>query len=182
MAFYFASNNILFFGLLSWIAPIYRGYGMSKTTAGLILASFTAAFMVANPLPGLVSRSEDRRITMGVFASITLLGIVAVAVAPHFMPFVIVPIIACGIGGSFTLGMTLPLDNASTPDGANAWNAFVMTVGYFLGAAGPLAVGALRDFTGGFEAPMWALAVVALLMLGITPFLKPRNCWANKRE
>lgn len=37
-----------------------------------------------------------------------------------------------------------------------------MTIGYFMGAAGPLVVGALRDLTGGFEAPMSTLAVVAV--------------------
>jgi CP family cyanate transporter-like MFS transporter len=181
VGFYFAANNILFFGLLSWIAPMYRGHGVSETMAGLILASFTAAFMLANPLPGLISHSEDRRIPIGIFSSLTLIGLLAVAVAPHFMPFVIIPIIACGIGGSFTLGMTLPLDNASTPDEANAWNAFVMTIGYFMGAAGPLVVGALRDLTGGFEAPMWTLTAVAVFMLGITPFLQPRHYRAEKR-
>lgn len=182
VAFYFAANNILFFGLLSWIAPMYRGHGMGETTAGLVLASFTAAFMLANPLPGLISRSEDRRIPIGIFAGISFVGILAVAVAPHFMPFLVMPIIACGIGGSFTLGMTLPLDNASTPDEANAWNAFVMTIGYFMGAAGPLVVGVLRDLTGGFEAPMWTLGVVAVLMLGMAPFLQPRHYRAEKRE
>jgi MFS transporter, CP family, cyanate transporter len=138
--------------------------------------------MLANPLPGLISHSEDRRIPIGIFASITLVGILAVAVAPHFMPFVIMPIIACGIGGTFTLGMTLPLDNASTPDEANAWNAFVMAIGYFTGAAGPLVVGVLRDLTGGFEASMWTLTGVAVLMLGIAPFLQPRQYRAEKRE
>ena len=61
VALYFAANNILFFGFLAWIAPIYRERGLTDTAAGLVLASFTAAFMTANPLPGLLGRSEDRR-------------------------------------------------------------------------------------------------------------------------
>jgi CP family cyanate transporter-like MFS transporter len=44
--------------------------------------------------------------------------------------------------------MTLPLDNTSTPEEANAWNAFVLMVGYVVAAFGPLTAGVLRDLSG----------------------------------
>jgi CP family cyanate transporter-like MFS transporter len=93
------------------------------------------------------------------------------------MPHVWIAIAAFGLGGGFTLGMTLPLDNAHSADEANTWNAFVMTVGYLLAAAGPLLVGSLRDVTGAFQAPAWLLFVVALGMLVLTPFLAPRQAF-----
>lgn len=174
-ALYVASNNILFYGLLAWIVPMYRELGLGQTTAGLILASFTTAFMIGNPLPSLVSHTEERRPIIGLFGLIALVGILAIAIAPHFLPFVFVPMVACGVGGSFSLGLTLPLDHAQSPNEANAWNAFVMGIGYFAGALGPFAVGVLRDATGGFEVPIWSLASVGFLMLSLTPFLGPRN-------
>lgn len=181
LALYFSANNILFFGFVSWTAPIFREHGMSTTTAGLVLASFTAAFMIANPIAGLISGKEDRRLVIGIFAGLALIGSVGVAIHAGSTSFLFIPVIACGVGGSFTLGMILPLDNATTAGEANAWTAFVMGIGYFAGALGPLGLGILRDMTGGFDVPLWVLAAVALLMFALTPFLHPnRDRYAHR--
>lgn len=175
VASYFATNNFLFFGFLSWLAPIYRELGATVAHAGLLLACFTMAFMFSNPLPALLSKSEDRRWLVGLFASIALAGLFATAVAPTLMPLVTIPIVACGIGASFSLGMTLPLDNASSPEEANSWTSFVLFIGYLLGALGPLTLGLLRDRTGSFHAALWALVAAAALMVSLAPLLSPMH-------
>jgi CP family cyanate transporter-like MFS transporter len=175
IALYFAANNILFFGFVSWTAPIFKELGMSATSAGLLLAGFTAAFMVANPLAGLISRHEDRRLVIALFAAFALVGSAAVAISPSLLPCFFIPMIAFGVGGSFTLAMILPLDNAADAHDANAWTAFVMGIGYFAGASGPLLLGILRDSTGDFRLPLWILAAVALLMFALSPLLLPHH-------
>jgi CP family cyanate transporter-like MFS transporter len=175
VAAYFAINNFLFFGFLSWIAPIYREFGASPASAGLLLASFTTAFMLANPLPALLSKTDDRRWVVGIFAGIALLGLCATAIAPTLMPLVTIPVVACGIGASFSLGMTLPLDNASSAEEANSWTSFVLSIGYFLGALGPLTLGLLRDRTESFHTALWALVAAAALMVSLAPFLSPMH-------
>lgn len=177
VAFYFATNNFLFFGLLSWIAPMYREFGgthASHGTAGLALASFTTTFMLANPLPALIGKADDRRGVIALFAGIALAGLCAMAIAPGAMPLLVIPLVAAGIGGSFSLGMTLPLDHTSSPDEANSWTSFVLFVGYFLGALGPLTLGLLRDLTGSFHVSTWALVAAGTLMFSLAPFLAPR--------
>lgn len=174
-ASYVALNNILFFGFVSWTAPMYRELGLDTVTAGMVLAGFTIGFMLANPIAGMISRNQDRRLVIALFATAGMAGILATAIFPLVMPFVFIPLIAVGVGGSFTLGMTLPLDNASNADEANAWTAFVMGIGYFVGAFGPIIFGTLRDLTGGFDAPVWAFGFVAFLMLVLSPFLKPQK-------
>jgi CP family cyanate transporter-like MFS transporter len=81
---------------------------------------------------------------------------------------------AFGLGGAFTLGMTLPLDHADTVEETNAWNAFVLTVAYLVASLGPLAMGSIRDWTGGFVFSFGMLVLVAIGMLALTPYLKPR--------
>jgi MFS transporter, CP family, cyanate transporter len=171
---FFACDNFLFYGCLSWIAAIYREHGYSETNAGLILAVYTCTFVVSTPLAGALSKTLDRRVWLAVWSALALGGALSLAIAPYAMPYVSVAVIALGVGGGFTLGMTLPLDNAHEPEEANSWNAFVLMLGYVIAAAGPLAVGALRDVTGGFAAPLWMLAGVGGLMLILSPLLKPR--------
>lgn len=175
VAFYFATNNFLFFGLLSWLAPMYREFGATHTTTVLALASFTTTFMLANPLPALLGKSDDRRGVIGLFAGIALAGLCAMAAAPNLVPLLTIPLIAGGIGGSFALGMTLPLDHTSSADEANSWTSFVLFIGYLLGALGPLTLGLLRDLTGSFHVAVWALVAAGTLMFLLAPFLAPNR-------
>jgi CP family cyanate transporter-like MFS transporter len=173
IALFFASNNVVFYAYISWVAPMYVEYGRTPTVAGLILGSFTLAFLISNPVFGMLSRNEDRRLALAVSSLIALIGTSAIAIAPNAVPFIAVPIVAFGAGGAFTLGMTLPLDNTRNADEANAWNAFVLLVSYIVAAAGPLLMGYLRDVTGGFEVSQWLMVGVSALMLAVTPFLQP---------
>lgn len=173
VAAFFAFNNILFYSFVSWIAPIYVELGSTPISAGLILASFTLAFMVATPLFGAMSRNEDRRPWLALASGISFVGVVWIAIAPMSLPFAAVSLVAFGAGGAFTLGMTLPLDNARTHGETAAWNAFVMLMSYLVGATGPLIIGFLRDANGSFEAALWLLVAVSAAMLATTPFLQP---------
>ena len=175
VAAFFALNTVLFYSYVSWIAPIYVELGSTPTSAGLILATFTLAFMAGTPLFGAMSRSEDRRAWLALASGISFVGVIWIAMAPMFLPFAAVSLIAFGAGGAFTLGMTLPLDNARTEGETAAWNAFVMLVSYLVGATGPLMIGILRDAMGDFKAPLWLLVVVSAAMLATTPFLQPHH-------
>jgi MFS transporter, CP family, cyanate transporter len=175
IATYFACINFLFYGLLSWCVPMYREAGLSPTVAGLALATFTAVFMLANPFFGWISKSHDRRGWLALCAALGLIGLASIAFAPVAMPFAAIACCAFGLGGAFTLGMTLPLDNTEGVQEANVWNAFVLTVAYLIAAGGPLIVGYLRDVNGTFKPSFVLLAGVALLMLSVTPFLRPRR-------
>jgi MFS transporter, CP family, cyanate transporter len=175
IAGYFACINFLFYGLLSWSVPMYREAGLSPTVAGLALATFTAVFMLANPVFGWLSRSHDRRGWLAVCAALGLIGLVPIAIMPATMPFAAIACCAFGLGGAFTLGMTLPLDNTDSVHEANVWNAFVLTVAYLIAAAGPLVVGYLRDVNGDFRPSFLLLTAVAAVMLLLTPFLHPHR-------
>lgn len=171
IAIFFACNNFVFYAFIAWLAPMQIEAGHSAASAGLVLASFTVAFMVANPLFGFLSRDHDRRLPLAIAAGIALLGIVSMQLG--LPAHLAAAIIAFGTGGAFSLAMTLPLDNTTTPQETSSWNAFVMLVSYTIAAAGPLAVGRLRDASGDFGSSLWMIVAVSGLMLATTPFLRP---------
>lgn len=175
VALFFASNNFVFYACISWLAPMYVEAGWTASHAGMLLATFTLAFMAANPVFGLLSRDEDRRLPLALGAAMALAGLLAIVAAPTLSPYLAVAVLAFGTGGSFTLSMTLPLDNTRHPEETSAWNAFVMLVSYTVAAAGPLAMGQLRDASGNFRSSLWLLAAVSAVMLAATPFLQPRD-------
>lgn len=176
-ALYFAANNFLFFSVLAWLAPMSVEFGASPTSAGLMLAGFTTVFMFSNPIPSLLGKGTDRRKPIALFASAFLAGICFLIAAPHAISWLPISLMGFGIGGSFSLGMMLPLDNAGDPNDANSWTSFILAIGYGIGALGPLILGLLRDATHNFQTGLWILAAVGLLKIVLTPFLfGERHC------
>ena len=55
--------------------------------------------------------------------------------------------------------MSLPLDAARGPGEVAALSTLMLGIGYSIAAVAPFALGALRDATGGFTAPLTVLAV-----------------------
>ena len=102
---------------------------------------------------------------------LTTAGLVSLAMAPMAAPFLSISVAAAGLAGGFSLGMTLPLDNTDTVEEANAWTAFVLTVGYLIAAFGPLSVGALRDASSSFGPSLWLMTCVGVGMTALAPFL-----------
>jgi MFS transporter, CP family, cyanate transporter len=143
---------------------MYHEDGLSTGKSGLVLASFTAAFMFSNPIIGSLSRGNDRRGWLMLSAILVTTGLIGISLVPTVMPILWVGMCAFGLGRGFTLGMTLPLDNTRSAKEANSWNAFMMLVGYLIAGAGPFIVGVLRDRTGGFYLPVVGLVAVSPLV------------------
>jgi CP family cyanate transporter-like MFS transporter len=74
-------------------------------------------------------------------------------------------VLGLGIGGLFPLALTLPLDYSADADEAGRLTAMTFFVGYVVAAVGPVAVGTLRDATGGYAVPFVALAALSVGML-----------------
>ena len=172
IALFFACVNFLFYSILTWTAAMYQERGMPAAEAGVVLASFTFCFMLASPVVGMYSRHVDRRGWLVSCALLSTIGLAGMA-TPGASPWLWVPLTAIGLGGAFTLAMTLPLDHTHSPDAANRWNAFVLTIGYLIAATGPFTMGWMRDVSGQFEGAYQLLVGVAVLMLVIATRLKP---------
>jgi MFS transporter, CP family, cyanate transporter len=172
IALFFACVNFLFYSILTWTAAMYQEQGMPAAEAGAVLASFTFCFMLANPVVGMLSKGLDRRGWLAGCSIVSTIGLAGMATAGAW-PWLWVPLTAFGLGGAFTLSMTLPLDHTHTPDAANRWNAFVLTIGYLIAATGPFIMGVMHDHSGHFAGGFQLLVGVSALMLLLATMLKP---------
>lgn len=175
IALFFGFTNLLFYATVAWISPMYQEQGYSVSFGGFILLTFTIIFMLANPVFGALNKSLDRRGWLALASVLATIGLILIAIWPNATPFIFISIFAFGLGSAFTLGMTLPLDNTNTAEESNVWNGFILTVGYLIAATGPFLVGLMRDLTGDFRTSTWLLVALTMLMLILTPFLKPKN-------
>jgi CP family cyanate transporter-like MFS transporter len=179
VALFFGAESCLFFSSLTWIAPLYVDQGLDEGRAGLLLAVFALVRVPAAFLfPALADRSGDRRPWLALTLILATFGFCAAGLVPlatPWAPWTWVVVLGLGVGGLFPLALTLPLDYSADADEAGQLTAMTFFVGYLLAAVGPVAVGALRDATGGYAVPFVALAALSVGMLVASSRFRPRS-------
>ena len=68
------------------------------------------------------------------------------------------------LGTVFPICLTMCLDIANVPAEAGAAAALMFLAGYPIAALGPLGAGAVRDLSGSFDASLWGLFGITLVM------------------
>jgi MFS transporter, CP family, cyanate transporter len=179
VALFFGAESCLFFSSLTWIAPLYVDHGLDEGRAGLLLAVFALVRVPsAFVFPALADRSGDRRPWLVLTLILITFGFCAAGLAPlaaPWAPWAWVVVLGLGVGGLFPLALTLPLDYSADADEAGRLTAMTFFVGYGVAAVGPVAVGALRDVTGGYAIPFVALAALSVAMLVASFQFRPRS-------
>jgi CP family cyanate transporter-like MFS transporter len=111
---------------------------------------------------------------MELTAGAILVGTIGVAALPD-AGFLWAVFAGFGIGSTFPLTLTLPLDATSRPSEAGAVVGLMLGAGYTIAAAGPIALGAVRDLTGSFATSLWVLVALAVALLAAIAPLSPKR-------
>ena len=165
---FMGGQSLLFYATLAWLAACYTSLGVDATTAGLLLAVFSATQLVsALGLPLLAHRGGRLGPWIAVSVGLCVAGLVLVALVPLVSPWLWATILGLGMGGQFALALTLVAQIAPTPAAAPSYSGLAFLVGYLLAALGPVAAGGLRDLSGGYRAPFLVLAGVGLAVLAL---------------
>ena len=176
---FMGGQSLLFYASLAWLAADYTARGLSASTAGLLLAVFSAAQLVtALVMPTLAHRGGSARPWIALSVGLTTFGLLMIAVAP--MPFPAAPwlwatITGLGMGGNLALAFLVLTERAPTPAAAPAFTGMAFFVGYLLAAVGPVAAGALRDVTGSYTPVFATLTVLGVLTLLVGVLAAPTH-------
>jgi MFS transporter, CP family, cyanate transporter len=163
MAVFFGLQSFSGYALMGWLPHLYRDAGFSDQTAGLLLALVVGAGApVGLAMPWIAARRADQRPLVVALATTMLVAYAGLAVAPHAGALVWTGLLAAG-QGSFPLALALLGLRARTMAGTAALSGFAQSTGYAIGMVGPLSVGLLYRFSGGFLVPLGALALAMVL-------------------
>lgn len=156
-------NAMLFYIAVGWLPKILMDKGLSATEAG----SMHGVLQLATAIPGLIlaavlRRMRDHRpaaVTVSLLSAVSLVGLIC---APHFS-LVWSAVLGFGCGASMMLGLTFVGLRTNTAAEAAALSGMSQSVGYLLGALGPLLLGALRDSFGSWSIPLLVATAIAIL-------------------
>lgn len=174
LTLFFGGSSGLFFFVLTWLAPRYVAIGWAESTAGLVLAAFLVVQLAGNlSVSAVGDRFEDRRPLFVLMLSLCTAGALGVAYAPELVPFGWAALLGAGSAGVFTLSLTLPIQYADSPAATDALTSMMLGAGYPIAALAPLLAGAVYDATDEYAIVFGLLAVLALVLLGISALFKP---------
>lgn len=166
VAFVFGAQSVLFYAAVSWLPTIYVERGWSPADAGLLLALMNATGLVATfGGPALAERFGSRRGHLLAAAAFALVGLLGVTTAPALAVPVVV-VLGIGLGSIFPLVLALPVDLAERREDVGGLAAIMLFGGYVISSVAPVALGLIRDATGGFELGLWLLIGTAVVLLG----------------
>jgi MFS transporter, CP family, cyanate transporter len=162
----FAATSFVYYGYASWLPDAFTEHGWSESHAGQLLLAINLMAIVTSIAVTLVGDRFhwSRRALLVPPCVLYAVGAIGLASDPaHAMIWACVT--GCGNGAIFPLMMTLPLDAADRPEQVAGMAGMMLGIGYCIGALAPLALGALRDGTGSFEAGLWVIALAAVISL-----------------
>jgi CP family cyanate transporter-like MFS transporter len=159
----FTVSSLNAYAMFAWLPQLLRETaGVSAGQAGILLSLYAAmGIPTALVIPVLTARLKNVGVIVYAGASAFLIGDLGLLLAPSVAPWLWVAF--AGLGPLFfPLSLVLINLRTRTHDGSVALSGFVQSVGYTMGALGPIVVGVLRETTGGWTWPLIALIITAL--------------------
>jgi len=181
LTIFFGFMASMFYSMTAWISPIAQSYGYSKADSAILLTVFTLIQVpVSMTIPGLVSRSGNRRFYLILCSLFELVGIIILLLQWPMLPAAIC--LGIGAGGLFPLALMLPIVETNTVQEAGSWSAMSQCGGYMIGAMGPLMIGMIYDYTGSFVPALIAMLIIIMSMMAVQWLLTSPNTTLVKEQ
>nr|WP_258382613.1 MFS transporter [Streptomyces sp. NTH33] len=152
--------------IIGWLAQIFRDTGLSAGTAGLL---FSVTSLLGVPLSFALSAVAGRLPNQsGIAAAIGVCGLAGYAGlwgAPTTAPWlwaVLLGVANC----SFPLALTMIGMRGRDSFTVAGLSGFVQGFGYLLSIPGPIVVGALYQYSGGWRMPLVFMMLLTLVQIG----------------
>lgn len=163
-------QSLQFYALTAWAPTLFVEDGATPAQAGLLLSLAGLCSLPSSLLtPILAARRPSQHHLLAVLITLWTVGYLGLLLEPFTLGWLWMALIGLGQGVGISLALTLI--TLRSPDAAHTaeLSGMAQGVGYMVAAFGPFALGALRDATGSWTAPLITLLVllVPLTIAGI---------------
>ena len=162
-------QSLIFYAGLAWLPSILRDDGFGAGEAGALLALYTLASLPSSlAVPVIATRARDQRLLAAGATLLQSAGLAGLLLAPA-AAWLWISILALGQGATFSLALTLFVLRAADSRRAGELSGMAQAIGYCVAASGAFLVGALEDWSGGWDLPLAVLLglTFALLVAGL---------------
>jgi CP family cyanate transporter-like MFS transporter len=150
-----------FYTMLAWFPSIVQSTGASEEYAGWMLFVYQLVGVLMSVVTPLVlARLPDQRLVAASGSALAMLGYLGLLVLPD-LTLLWALVTGVGAGTLFFLALAFFSLRAADSRSSASLSGMGQSLGYLFAAAGPVAIGALHDVTGGWSVPLGVLAGLA---------------------
>jgi len=136
-----------FYILVAWLPSMLHETGMTPGQAGWMVSLMQLAALLGNIATSWVSgRVRDQKVLGLVVSLLCVAGFAGMALLPAWT-FVWICVAGAGLGSSLMLSLAYISLRAATTQQAASLSGMAQSLGYLIGATGPVVCGVLRDRT-----------------------------------
>ncbi|TXS93067.1 MFS transporter [Parahaliea maris] len=152
--------------VFGWLPVLLLQRGIGEATAGLMLGfSVLTQLVSALAAPWLGRLGRDQRPALVGLLSLAAVGFALAMLGPASLVWPAMVLLGLGLGGTFSLALTLLVLRSATPAIAGQLSGMAQGMGYCIAALGPFAVGLLLDWKVGLAGiTVLVLAILAVAM------------------
>lgn len=174
LTLHFGLMALVFYSLMGWLPPMMESAGFSRFYSGMLLTMFALIQIPSGLVVQILLKRFPSRLVWLLSASfLQLIGLILIFFATF--PWLAALLCGFGCGMLFTLGTLLPIDEAANPHEAASWAAMTQSVGYLIGAIGPVFVGWVNDTTHKFDFAISGLILITLILVIVQWLIVPRK-------
>ena len=160
---YMGLQSSLAYIVFGWLPSMLIARGLSAEDAGWVMSgSIIVQLVSALTGPWFATRGRDQRVAIVVVMLMTLAGLFGCLYAPLGGLWGWAVVLGLGQGAMFAVALTLIVLRSRDAHVASSLSSMAQGVGYTLASMGPLMVGLVHDWTGGWNAVGWVFAVIGL--------------------
>ncbi len=156
-------QSALAYCVFGWLVPILRERGIDGVTAGAIV-SVSVMVQAGSCLvaPHLAVRGRDQRVINVALCALAVVALLGLLFAPLWSVWFWAVLQGIGQGGLIAVALTVIVLRSPDPHVAAHLSGMAQCVGYLLAAVGPLVVGMIHGWTGGFGSTAIVFVLIGL--------------------
>lgn len=152
-------QSAIFYAIVTWLPIVLVHYGMQESETGTVLFVFQLATIPITFIgPIIANKMKDQRLMILFLTIILLVGILLILFYQIQYILLAVALIGTAIGLAFSLSVLFFSLRTQNNENAISISGMSQSIGYIIGAAGPIIFAKLNDFD-----PSWNLSFYFLL-------------------
>lgn len=168
---YMGLQSTTFYVMATWLPTIETSHGASAEQAGLRLFLFQLVGIASGLAIPRMMRRTDNQVAAAVTASVPMVvGVAGLLVAPA-LSVVWIVVAGLGSGAGLVVALSLISFRGRSQQETTQLSGMAQSLGYLLAAAGPVVTGLLAQQTGGWQASLATVGVLALTQLIVAVFV-----------
>lgn len=163
VAAFMGLQSMGFYTIVGWLPSILADSGASADTGGWLLSIMQLVALGSNALVPMLARLlPDQRLLAAGATCFNLVGFAGILLAPGLAIWWSL-FLGLGSGACLVLALGFQAQRSANSTQAAMLSGMSQSVGYLIGAAGPVLVGSLHDLTGAWTVPLTLVILLTVV-------------------